>query len=106
MKLTDVDGHKRFVLGPVEIAFVAALPTVLGFLLVQNILSGAATIQEQGKALTALVTQVGIMQEQLRVLNLQLANVPGLSDRMTRAESQIDRNKADIDDLRRMRGLK
>lgn len=100
------DGRRRFILGPVEMAAAALLPSLLLTLLVTNWNSRDAKIDQLTLNMNDQLTQTTLIKEQLRTLSQQLANVPGLNDRVIRVESKVEQNTRDIEELRKVRGLR
>jgi hypothetical protein len=104
--VNGADGRKRFILGPVEVGIVAALPTLLLALLVWNWRSSLNTIEEQGRAIATLSDSVVLMQEQMRVMNLTFAGIPALNERVSRLEVRMDNAEEKLAEQRQMRGLR
>lgn len=61
---------------------------------------------EQSATLNTLSVQQAVTNSELSSLRQQLADVPGISNRLARAEVQIQANADQIRELRQMRGLK
>lgn len=100
------DDHWHFKLGPVERYGVAAaallLVTSLGWIFDQTLSQlrdQRASIIEQGKQLTSVITQQAVTNAQLSTLNQQLADVPSLTRQMAELKVQVERNSSDIHDL-------
>lgn len=104
--VSGADGRKRFILGPIEIGVVAALPTMLLGLLVWNWTSALSTINAQGQSIAELSKSVTLMQEQMRVMNLTFAGIPALNERVSRLEVRMDNADEKLAEQRLMRGLK
>lgn len=104
--VSGADGRKRFILGPVEIGIVAALPSVLLALLVWNWTAALATIGKQGESIAELSKSVTLMQEQMRVMNLTFAGIPALNERVSRLEVRMDNAEEKLSEQRQMRGLR
>ena len=77
------DGHMTFRLGPVErwvVAIAASALTFGGYRVYDR-------VDTQGEAQQAMVTQMALMNAQMAVMNTQLSDVPGLSMRVTKLET-------------------
>lgn len=105
-RIKGADGHTRWILGPVEISLVAALPGVLLLLLGWLGTSFANNLSDQGKAIGQLGTQQAVTNAQLQTLTAQLADVPSLTRQMAELSIQVKRNSDDIRELRAVRGLR
>lgn len=100
------DGRRRFVLGPVEMMIAGLLPSALLGILVANWNARDAKIEKMSEAFSEQVTETKLIKEQLKTLTLTLANVPGLNDRVIRVEAKVEQQGRDIDELRKVRGLR
>jgi hypothetical protein len=100
------NGHRRFMLGPVEMSIVAAIPFLLLSMMAWNWNRAMDAITQQGTASIAVTNQLAGVREQLRFMGAQLDALSGLPQRLSRAEVQLERDRQDIEELRHMRGLK
>lgn len=100
------DGHWNFRLGPVEKWIVGLGASLLTLALGTIYLRIDSQLETQGKTLGVLVTQNAVMTTQLSTMNSQLANVPGLTDRVSRLEVKDQAQDESIKELRSVRGLK
>lgn len=75
----------------------------LGYWFVSSVFT---RLDEQGKALEDVAKQQAVTNSQLITLNLQLANVPALSERVSRNEVKIQALEESARELRQVRGLK
>lgn len=84
------DGHWQFRIGPVErwIVGLVAAAVVGGTVLLGN--SVLSRLDELSKAQTELAKQQAVANQQLVTLNMQLANVPQLAERVGRNEVRIE----------------
>lgn len=48
----------------------------------------------------ALQTQIAVLQDNVLGMRAQLADVPGLAERVSKLEVQAERNRADINEIR------
>ena len=102
----DADGHRRFVLGPIEVGVASIIPAMLLGLLVWLGSSVMARLDKAGETMERLGTQQAVMTAQLTTLSLQLADVPALNVRISRLEVKQEANTETIKELRGVRGLK
>lgn len=100
------DGGLHFTLGPVE-RWVAGIVTA-GFMAAAYwfVTSTISNQSETNKSLQTLVTQQAVTNAQITTLSTQLADVPALTRQMAELQVQVKRNTSDIDELRKLRGLK
>lgn len=95
----DQFGRKRFKLGVVELGVVALGLGVCGWLISHQYSVITDTQATQTTQVSALVTQVAVMNEQLKTLTLQLADVPA----NTKAIATLQAQELELD--RRVRAL-
>lgn len=91
----EIDGRQHFTLGKVEKWVVGVVATAFvagGLWLVSSV--------------QTLVTQMAVANAQLSVLNNQLSDVPGLSKQIVKLEVRVDKQDAEIAELRAVRNLK
>lgn len=96
------DGRTKISLGPVErwIALVIACAIVsIGYWLVGSMQSVLTQQQVTNQQITGL-------QQQLQIMNTQLADVPALKLELAKQAVQVEQNKSDIRELKQLRGLK
>ncbi len=96
------DGRTRVSLGPVEKWFVTAFAGFIvagGYWLISSM--QAVLTQQQGTN-----QQMATVQQQLQTFNTQLADVPALKLELAKQAVQVEQNKADIKELKQLRGLK
>jgi uncharacterized protein YwgA len=60
----------------------------------------------QGDAIQKLATEQAVTNAQMTTLSAQLADVPSLTREMAEVKVQVKRNTDDIEELRKLRGLK
>lgn len=90
-----IDGRQHFTLGKVEKWVVGVVATAFvagGMWLVSSV--------------QTLVTQMAVANAQLSTLNGQLSDVPGLSKQVVKLEVRVDKQDAEIAELRAVRNLK
>lgn len=100
------DGHTRWILGPVEMSIVGAIPVALVGVMIWLGTAFADNLSEQSDAIAELSTQQAVTNAQLTTLTQQLADVPGLTRQMAELKVQVERNSDDIKELRSVRGLR
>lgn len=96
------DGRIRLSLGPVEKWIVGAFASFTiagGYWLISSM--QAVLTQQQ-----VTNQQMATMQQQLQTFNAQLADVPALKLELAKQAVQVEQNKADIKELKQLRGLK
>lgn len=100
------DGRLHFSLGKVErwVVGTCAFVLVASFGWIFNRIT--SQLDTQGKAIAAMATQQAVMNNQLVTLNLQLADVPSMTSKLTEHEVRLDRVEADVKELRSTRGLR
>lgn len=59
-----------------------------------------AALLWSAKSQVTLQTQIAVLQDNVLAMRSQLADVPGLADRVSRLEVQVDRNRADLNEVR------
>lgn len=59
-----------------------------------------AALLWSAKSQVTLQTQIAVLQDNVLAMRSQLADVPGLADRVSRLEVQVDRDRADINEVR------
>lgn len=96
------DGRTRLFLGPVERWFVGAVAggIVLG---VVWLVGSVQTILTQQQVTNQ---QVMTVQQQLQTINTQLADVPALKLELAKLSIQVEQNKADVKELKSLRGVR
>jgi hypothetical protein len=100
MDIEGVDGEGTKVkLGVVERRVLSGAFALLVFLLGYVFHNFDSRLEEQGKSMAAMATQQAVTNSQLQTLSQQLADVPGLTQRVVELRVQVDRNTADIHDL-------
>lgn len=102
----DGDNRWKFALGPVErwvVGIGAATLVAMGTWMAQTF-SGRLDRLEQLMATST--TQQAVANAQMTTLSAQLADVPTLTRQMAEVNVQVKRNTSDIDELRKLRGLK
>lgn len=102
----SADGHRRFMVGPVELAIVASIPIVLMGWFAWNWNKAMETIGDQGKAMATITTQLAVLQDNVLQLRVQLADVPGLAQRVSRLEVVTDAHTEQLRELRQVKGLR
>lgn len=106
-------GRLHFALGPVEkwvVSSGAALLVVLLGLVYSGITSKIDS-QQKGQERTndtmqQVVRQQAVTNSQLASINLQLANVPGLTERVSRVEVRVESLEEGQRELRGLRGAR
>jgi hypothetical protein len=107
MDITRVDNdHMQFKLGLVERWVIAGVFALMVFLLGYVFKSFDNRLEKQGTTLQTVVTQLAVSNSQLTVLSTQLADVPGLTQKVAEIKVQTDRNSADIHELQQVRSLR
>jgi hypothetical protein len=89
------DGRVHFTLGPVE-------KWVVGIVAVAAVSAGAWQV----RSTQTLIIQAAVTNEQLRILNQQMSDVPSLKLELAKQAVQIGQNTKDIAELRAVKGLK
>lgn len=93
-------------LGVVERRVLSAAFALLVFLLGWVFHNFDSRLEDQGKAMQAIVTQQAVTNSQLQTLSQQLADVPGLTQRVVELKVQVDRNTSDIHELQQRAGTR
>lgn len=104
-KVKGADGHTRWILGPVEMSAVAAVPAVLGSLLVWLGVGFSDRLDQHSHALQSVMTEQARTTVKLETLTLQLADVPSMARRVAEHEVRLRRVEEDTRELRSIRGL-
>ncbi|WP_295550921.1 hypothetical protein [uncultured Stenotrophomonas sp.] len=95
------DGRTRLSLGPVEKWIVGAFAVFMvagGYWLISSM--QAVLTQQQ------VTNQQMATVQQLQTFNTPLADVPALKLKLAKQAVQVEQNKADIKELKQLRGLK
>jgi len=96
------DGRTRISLGPVE-RWVA---TAIAAAVVYSAYWLVGSVQSMLTQQQVMNQQVMTVQQQLQTINTQLADVPALKLELAKQAVQVEQNKADIRELKQLRGVK
>lgn len=97
------DGHITMKLGVVEKWVATAVAAAATALIGMAWMRIEAQLERQAEAIAASATQQAVMSAQLTTMSGQLANVPALTERVTALESEVRRNRQDIQEVRARR---
>lgn len=100
------DGHWQFRLGPIERWVVGIAATTLLALMAWLANSFSQRLDRLEQLLATSTTQQAVTNAQMTTLSAQLADVPTLTRQMAEIQVQVKRNTQDIDELRKLRGLR
>lgn len=107
MDITRLDGdHMQFRLGPVERWVIGVASLLLMSLLGYIFHSFDARLETQARTMQVVVTNQAVTNSQLSTLSAQLADVPGLTQKLAEIKVQVDRNSSDIHELQQVRKLR
>jgi hypothetical protein len=105
-RVKGADGHTRWILGPVEMSIVAAIPTLLLVLLGYQVNAFANSLNALTMASVDQAKQLAVANVQMQNIGDQLADMPGLAQRVSRLEVRMDGQEEISKELRAVRGLK
>lgn len=90
-------------LGTVERRVLSAGFSLLVFLLGWVFHNFDARLEDQGKAMSSMATQQAVMNDRLATLTQQLADIPGITQRVAELQVRVERNTADIHEIQQGR---
>lgn len=104
--LRDADGHRRFVLGPVEAGVMAMIPGALIAVCVWIAIGAFSRLDKLSEDSAKQAGELRAVTVQLTTMNSTLAGVPQLTTQYAELKVRVDQHDEAIKELRATRGLR